>query len=263
MSIWKRLRLKTDIMTNEIANMLHISEEKYIEIEKGIRPMPTRLINDFMKIYNDRKVMKGDIRFKMYEVNEFLKNLDLNQLKKEFNYSTNAELAKAIGIGTCQIYRIKSHLDNLSKNTKIKIYNFCNDPLNIRINNDKKENNPKTYSIEESKELINRILKEQKISIKQLSNKLNVHHSTISNWKIGAYKMNSNHFAALQDMFNKPDSCELSRDDKETDIEFSDISEEKTLNTLSVNSGLINKLKLENEQLKRTINCYEKLIERL
>ena len=138
MNIWKRLRRNIDIPTNEIANLLHIPEEKYIEVENEVREMPKNLIDKFMKIYHERKEIKGETQIKMFEVNQFLKTMDIIQLKKEFNYNTNKELADAIGIGASQLYKLND-VDNLSDNTKFKVYNFFNNPLNIRYI-DKKAN---------------------------------------------------------------------------------------------------------------------------
>ena len=66
----------------------------------------------------------------MFEVNQF-KNNGYNTVEKEFNYNNNKELADVIGIGASQLYKLND-VDNLSDNTKFKVYNFFNNPLNIR-----------------------------------------------------------------------------------------------------------------------------------
>lgn len=280
MNIWKRLRHKIDIPTNEIANLLHIPEKKYIEIEKGVRQMPKNLINNFMKIYHERKEIKGETQIKMFEVNQFLKTMDLKELRKEFNYDSNEKLAKAIGIGEAMIYRLKSNLNAVSDNTKIKVYNFFNDPLNIQIDN-------KKHTIDDSAKLVNKIMQEQGLSQTALANKIGVVSSVVSNWARGKRGMNLTNYNKLIELdngtvpVNEKNISKLTNLDKQESINISNIISEEEIEDIndivsdvqepSVEendaiqklNAIIDNLRNENTRIKQTISRYEKLIDRL
>lgn len=274
-NIWKRLRRKIDIPTNEIAYLLQIPEEKYIEIETGVRQMPKKLIDSFMKIYHERKEVKGETQIKMFEVNQFLKEMNLDELKKEFGYKTNKSLALAIGIGACQIYRLKK-TDKLSDNTKMKVYNFFNDPLNI-VCNDKKEctvkiNNKEKHettkhTFDEGRKLVNYLLDDKKMTRKEIAKQIDVHTSTISNWASGAYGISNKNYEKLLTIANKDTENVVNTEEttenaiennKPIDIECLQNTDER-----AVLLKLLDELTNENITLKTQILRYEKLIDRM
>lgn len=279
MNIWKRLRHKIDIPTNEIANLLHIPEKKYIEIESGVRQMPKNLINNFMKIYHERKEIKGETQIKMIDVNQFLQTMDLKELKKEFNYKSNKELAKAIGIGQCQIYKLKD-VDTLSDNTKMKVYNFFNNPLNINCEDKTqtktkikiKTNRVENHTKEQGQELINSLLNNKKMTSKEISTAIDVHNSTISNWSRGVYGMSDKNYEKLRKLANEIADINTNNDIENSiqPLENNDSFDIQPLENNKENSDeyntllkLLDELTNENIMLKTQVMRYEKLIDRM
>lgn len=296
MNIWKRLRHKIDIPTNEIANLLHIPEKKYIEIESSVRQMPRRLIDNFMKIYNERKQIKSETQIKMFEVNQFLKTMDLKELRKEFNYTSNKELAKAMGIGEAMIYRLKSNLNAISDNTKIKVYNFFNDPLNIQIdktnNTDEKQivnaiSKTRVFktrlSIADTMNITKKAIEKLKCTQIELAQKINMTPGTICRYISGENSMSKDTENRILELIKQneensdtgvvlsidnPSIIRGTIDDNETedindivsDVQESNIEENDTIQKLR---ELVDELNAENIRLRKTISRYEKLIDRL
>lgn len=141
MNYYLKKRMQKGIDRSDMAIMLGIGYDKYSEIERGVRKMPTNLIDKFNEIINKGKeieITKAETEIKADEFwNEVKqKNGDhfvLIDKMREFNISSLAKLAKLLGyssVGT--IYNYLEERNVAGKEFKKRLYMFFNDELNIQ-----------------------------------------------------------------------------------------------------------------------------------
>lgn len=315
MNIWKRNRQKLNIPTIEVAKILEIPEEKYLEIERGERPMPRLLIDKFMNLVNKKSETKGDFMIKMLDINLWFKQSDLKQLRVDFGYKTQLELANVLCINNGTVSKIENKiLDSVSNKLKLKIYNFFTDELNKKINKskiktttekiiNKNENNRKSRYVPDLNDDILKFTKDGKIDYQYIKDVLEMTSTEIStalgsntsslwaNWVIGRNNPSKENVNKLRELVREKltnnqigvdvneeieASIVLDNDSKTSKEMFNneetettiEIGNQETTKLTNKDFGIIDEeyidyLEKENAQLKRTINCYEKLIEKL
>lgn len=309
MNIYKKNRIKLQIPTIEMANMLEIPEEKYLEIESGDRPMPKGLISKFMTAVYKKTETKGDFNIKMLDINLWFKQSDLKQLRCDFGYDTQKELAKELDIHHSTISRIENKdLEHVSNELKLKIYNFFTNELNKKINKStteklitKNENERKIKYIPDKNDEILKFNKDGKLDYQYILDTLEMTPREIAmkitgrgpslwyNWVIGRNNPSMKSINKIKELLanklgDKNEEIQektLFNTDITTSSEISKEQKDEATNTTRDKKGILDpyssvkteyltkienehrELILENAQLKRTINCYEKLIERL
>lgn len=281
MKIWKKLRLKSKATPYEIAKELNIDEDKYIEIEEGVRSMPSSLINTAGQIYY-KKEKENDMtaKLKEYEIESELSKLSVYELVQKFNFKNAVELANAIGVGLSTLYRLPNNIESLGLKTKQRIYDFITDELNIQIDKEhcSKKHNKRVkdrLSIDETIEIFSKTMNITKLSQKELAKKLNINSSAISRGFRGICTTTPEIKEKCEEIIKTYtfENTETEKDEntnkcceKSEPIDNSNIIDED--NTIidednTMIEYVIKNLQEENEELKRIIKCYQILIEKL
>lgn len=295
-TIWKKIRQKSNLPKNMVANKLGISEEKYDEIERGERELPRQYIDKLMKIKYENKENKIEFEIETAKANEFIQNTDWEKLENEFNYPTAQDLCKAMNIGVSTYYNVKHTPDVVAPKTKIKVYKFFMDPLNKYVNKNKDKGLVK-FNDDGSLD-VDWLLKTFGVTQVKLCEMLNINKTCISQWKTKKQMPCDETMKKLNLLLQeKLSGCPLETNKTDTldeeniveNIEQTDIPEthEEEIGELgcacdvhnediyTTNTDIceeiimedkdykIKELSEEIENLKRTIRCYEKLIERL
>lgn len=61
-SIWLKHRLNSGLTKDIVANALGLSRDEYINIEKGVKDMPSKLIDAFLKLTRDKDIENIEIK---------------------------------------------------------------------------------------------------------------------------------------------------------------------------------------------------------
>lgn len=144
-TIYRKRRRRTDLSQIEVANYLGISYDRYCLIERGDVKMPARLIDKFNEIMNKSKGETTIDRInREQEVNKWWKEVSkrekwgtygINKYLKEFNIDDLKELGMLLGYtekGSGIVSNWLRKPNNVSYNSKNKLYSFFEDELNIQ-----------------------------------------------------------------------------------------------------------------------------------
>lgn len=233
MNIWEKKRRKNKMQIGVISNALGITDEKYLEIERGDRPMPDKLVNNFLNIFNN----KAEKELEMIDINEWYKNTDVKELRKEFGYETQRELSKATDIKLSAISELERKKGKESKNNIIKLYHFYQDELNRKI---------KPKKVEKLKTSLKHIEETLQMAGPDICEAIGMHRSNWSRWKnlgIGFQELSPQVQSKIKGLQNS----------KKHDI----INIEQ--NTISTRC----EKEVEIERLKQIIARYEKIIDKV
>lgn len=267
MNVWKKNRVKSGIPVVEICNRLNIPEEKYLEIEEGLRSMPKSIINKFLDLVNNKNEIKGELSIKMFEMNEWYKNTDLKQKRLEFGYKTQGELANALGVHNSHISRFEIDPMSTSENFRLKAYNFFQNELNKKVKPITSVR--KTYKINTPELNVADIEKQLGLTPVQMIKILRVHPSTYYAWKQGRNGISEKYKNKLTQMLNNKQEKIVDDIVETTPIEIEEetkvvLTKKGEEATKEVNKDwVIEELHRRIQKLEKTIKCYEKLIERL
>lgn len=297
-TIWKKIRQKSNLPKSMVADKLGISEEKYDEIENGERELPRQYIDKLMKIKYDNKENKIEFEVETAKAIEFIQNTDWEKLETEFNYPTTQDLCKAMNIGVSTYYNIKHTPDVVAPKTKIKVYKFFMDPLNKYVNKNKDKDKWLVKFNDDGSLDVDWLLKTFGVTQLKLCEMLNINKTCVSQWKTKKQMPCDETMAKLNILLQeKLSGCPVETNKTDTleeeivveNVEQTDIPEthEEEIGELEGASHArhediyttdadiceeiimedkdykIKELSEEIENLKRTIRCYEKLIERL
>lgn len=202
MTIWKKKRQASGLSKTDMANELGLNYEFYNAIEKGDVKMPSNLIDKFNEIINRGKQNELTSAKNNIDADNFweeVKQQDedgtyvLIKKMREFNVSSLKELAELLGyksVGT--IYNYLQGRNTVGPEFKKRLYNFFSNELNIQIptkvvgkseTGTKRRREPvvnKKLDNYYNKTDFKKILKEHKITNRQIANAIGVHDSTIS-----------------------------------------------------------------------------------
>lgn len=289
MNIWKRKRVKSGLPTSEISKLLNIPEKKYIEIEENKREMPSKYIDAFMDIMHKSKTKegKGELVFYMIKINEWFRTTDFKQLRQDWGYNTQAELATAMGFSNWITSQLEKGRVDFGNSTKITIYNFFQNELNKNIIEPLAE-----QEFEFDYALLKRVSGK---SGTQIASEIGVSDACWSHWANGRYtpnKKSREKLVALLDKYTSttvieedeeiiPDDIDMVGEDRYLDDVEPVIIEEDEYEEVEVNED-IKEVEIKEEdsvefklrgtierhiktikKLERTIRCYEKLIENI
>lgn len=134
-------RRKSGYTRSQMANELNIPYNKYVEIERGDRQMPSRLIDKFNEVINRGKhINKLESLTKEQEVNRWIDEMRqltsdsktsyaLKDVMKDFNINSYKELCELLDINCGNVHNI---LAGRAKGKDIcnRLYDFFHDDLN-------------------------------------------------------------------------------------------------------------------------------------
>ncbi len=182
--------------TKTIAERLNVDEEKISELKDGKRTISG---NTFDKVLEMTNKTKTEQELENVEILQWYNNTDLKQLRKDFGYKSQAELARKLKCDNstiCNFENKKDEIKQVGDRLKQLYYFFQNDfNRNIKDENKKievKHRNTvlsKEYTDEEKEEILNFLKNEdlksirlkENLSMIDLSRKLKVAQSCICN----------------------------------------------------------------------------------
>ena len=175
---WNKFIKKSNKSDYEIAKEMNIQEEKLKEIKNGERELPTQRVDDLLKATQNNKTTR-DLEY--IKALEFFKKNNFAELRKKFNYKLQKDLEKPLGLSKSTISRIeKEQFDRIGKGTLIKVYDFFNDELNIKID---KQNKVKKDNVKDI--FILRKIKDTGLSITDFAKRIGISNSTLYKYKNG------------------------------------------------------------------------------
>lgn len=134
MNIWEKMRRKKGLTRVEIAKEMGISEEKVKEVEKNMRTMPKNEIDKYIKSIHN--MSNGERELKIAEAKSWYEITDFKSLMKEFGFTNQNEVAKAIGVDPSSIsvwFNKKDGDHKIGTNGLLKLYYFFNNEFNKKI----------------------------------------------------------------------------------------------------------------------------------
>ncbi len=192
MNIYRQKRINKGLGISYIAEKLGITYTQYVDIEKGERKMPSRLIDKFNEIINkgnnELKIEKMD---KEKEINDWFEEvtsnncIELKRLMANFNIDSYRQLSKLLeynNSSTISIYI--NNIRNAPFSFKSRLYLFFKDELNIQK---KKQKVKKAKTIQPRREDLldfynnfdfKKWLEDNNISIKHFASQVNIPATT-------------------------------------------------------------------------------------
>ena len=138
-TLWSKLNNRNQSRKSnyEISKKTNIPEEKVKEIMNGERDLPTERVDDFVNaIKEDNKVEK---EISVATAKKWIEETDLRAARIDFNYTTQGELAKELGVHSSVICRLENKiLTHVSDGLLIKYYDFLHNELNRKVRKSKK-----------------------------------------------------------------------------------------------------------------------------
>lgn len=139
-SLWNKLNNKNKSKKSnyEISKKTNIPEDKVKEIMSGERELPTNKVDDFVGAIQENNSLERSVNVETAK--RWIMETDLKALRKKFNYSSQVELAKELGLDTSTVCRLENKkFSHTSDSTLIKYYDFFQDELNIKIKKEEKQ----------------------------------------------------------------------------------------------------------------------------
>lgn len=132
-SFFGRLASKNKKSSYEVSKETGISEDKIKEVFTGERSLPTKHVDAVVKSIQSKDNL-SDVDYltarKYFDVDE----PDFVSLRNRFGYGTQRSLAQALKIPACYVSDLETgKLNRVPKSTLVKVYDFFQDDLNIRV----------------------------------------------------------------------------------------------------------------------------------
>lgn len=132
-SFFGRLASKNKKSSYEVSKETGISEDKIKEVFTGERSLPTKHVDAVVKSIQS-KDNSSNVEYltarRFFDVDE----PDFLSLRNRFGYGTQRSLAQALKVPACYISDLENGKSNrVPKSTLIKIYDFFQDELNVRV----------------------------------------------------------------------------------------------------------------------------------
>ena len=157
-TLWSKLNNMSKSKKNsyELSKKTNIPEEKVKEILNGDREVPTDRVDTLVSaIKEDNKVEKS---LNIESIKRWIQETDLKERRLEYNYKTQGELAKELGVHTSVVSRLESkNTSQASDALLMRYYDFLNDGLNKKIIKPAPGTYNQTLRLKENSELINDI----------------------------------------------------------------------------------------------------------
>lgn len=272
-----------------VAKNLGVDYDKYVEVERGKRPLEKQYVDKFQEILANASEIKLAHSLRMGQVKEAFKNGTLRKKINEYGY-TYSTLAKELGLTQGSISNAFSGNPRLtSDDTMERIYDFLNEPFNKQIGTTteerKKGRRTRACAPEVEKWFRENNLKEVFTNAGYTSatfaNKLGVSEGHISNVLKDKRNLSGALKTRIYEMFNTkdnkneresveivPETLETSETPNticyvETENGFEPLSEDTDIETKPTLEEQLDALLRENTRLKSQIDAYVKLIEKI
>lgn len=160
-SLWNKLNNKNKNKKSnyEISKKTNIPEDKVKEIMNGERAIPTDRVDDFVGAIQENNSLERSVNVETAK--RWIMETDLKSLRKKFNYSSQSDLAKELGLDTSTICRLENKkFSHTSDSTLIKYYDFFQDELNIKIDRGEKSKTRRVKPHKKDQQVLNSIDKE-------------------------------------------------------------------------------------------------------
>lgn len=278
---YKKKRVKAGLSVYTMAKYMGISEKKYKEIEKKVRPLEGDLLDKFLKGIANAKQIKLDNRIRKIDIDAWFKDDKAKKAIKEYGYSQH-DLSKELNIPQSTISKAFNNKE-ATDDVKEKIYDFLTNPINKTIETDLKDKKHDERKAGVRHDDIKERIK--KLHTTQLAiAKLTGHHpsniSCLINGKRFVGKEIENEVYKVLDELeaNKPKAkkevhhlISKTKSDnvklvgkhiaKDNEGKVIEVAEEETV--AEDTKATIDRLNQKIKQLERQIYLYEKLIDRL
>ena len=287
---YRNKRNNSGLSQYTIARELGIDYQKYLEVDRGERPLEGELISKFLDIIKRAKEIKINRLEKMKLVDEWLDSGKGLETCKEYGY-TGAELARILGFTQGCMSMALNPENNFHKSSgkdvKEMIYDFLHNPINKKINKELGSTKVEEWYNENLSNL-KQIILNNGYNLREFAELIgcsDAHLGNVINRKRNAsMKLKQK----IYDLLNKKDKIEeetkiVETTEEKSNVELYDYVEvsenpidepnvkiveatEQEKTDFVKTCGLLcelEKLKEENFKLKRQIELYEKLIERL
>ena len=284
----KRLSIYT------VAKELGVDYNQYLEVEKGKRHLEQEYIDKFLKILANAKEIKLNRMVRLQKIYPLFTSGEMKNKCKEYGYS-HAELGKALGLTQGAISNaMTGNRKMTSDDTMERIYDFLTNPFNKKVKDNvvaqkrtyttrslstpKVEKFFKEHSITDiytamgfnrnsfaewlgitEPHLNNCVKGRRKLSAKLKEKTYNAYQELIANGSITKEEPTEeyNENIELEELKNN-DMCIEEKEVKEQ------LKEEKSEETnTDIENIMLNCVIMENERLKRYLDAFTKLIEKL
>lgn len=127
----KRNQKRLSVYT--VAKELGIDYDKYLEVERGLRPLEQEYVDKMQRVLENASTIKMNRNIKMAQIKQSI--LDGSLKKKMIDYGyTQKEIADILNMNSTSIsYVFKEDSTNVSDDTIERVYDFLDDPMNKKI----------------------------------------------------------------------------------------------------------------------------------
>lgn len=137
MNFYEKRNKKSNLTKGELAQMLNTNLEKINELEKGKREIGGQTFEKYIDLTNMTQTQR---RLKKLELTEWLRTKGLKNLREEFGYKTQRDLARKLSMSQSVISNIETGVAKYpTLETLLKFYNFFNDDFNRIVEKPKEE----------------------------------------------------------------------------------------------------------------------------
>lgn len=137
MNFYEKRNKKSNLTKGELAQMLNTNLEKINELEKGEREIGGQTFEKYIDLTNMTQTQR---RLKRLELTEWLRTKGLKNLREEFGYKTQRDLANKLSMTQSVISTIETGTSKYpTLETLLKFYNFFNDDFNRLVEKPKEE----------------------------------------------------------------------------------------------------------------------------
>jgi transcriptional regulator with XRE-family HTH domain len=235
MGFWNK-RIKD---TKAIAKDIGVEETKIKELKQGKREIGGNTMGKVLTSIEKTKESKLQKKIRQEEILDWYKRTDLAQLRQQFGFKKQKQLAKEIGMSPSTLCQLELKTKTSYSKSMEMLYDFYKDDFNKNI----KEEDEQKETVEQEKLAEKEETKEEEIKIEEKGTPVEEEKEE----KVGEKETRKDSSKEKEEEFNPKD---LSEEDCE------DIS-------ILVLTLTIERQNKEIEKLERQIKLYEKLIEKL
>lgn len=130
---YRKRRNQIGLSVYTVARELGVDYDKYLEVEKGKRPLEQEYIDKFQNIIENATQIKLERAMKMARIKPLFTNGEIKQKISDYGY-THSELGKMLGMSQGNVSNAFSNNPKLTSDDTIeRIYDFLNNPFNKKV----------------------------------------------------------------------------------------------------------------------------------
>lgn len=150
MGFWNK-RIKD---TKSLAEDIGVEEIKIKELKQGKREIGGETMEKVLNSLEKNKENKVENQIKKAEILSWYKNTDLAELRKNFGYKTQRELAKKLKRGQGTLCALENKKVNRVCNSLIELYDFYKNDFNKKIEEENKEKEKEVQELPKDEEIV-------------------------------------------------------------------------------------------------------------